>query len=130
MMRSTMRLCCPILLAILTLSGCWLNSVEDQARKLGQRKFTPAAWGSASQVERAEMTASFLDQYDTKNFTRKDIEALLGTQTGYYDYDSNIVYVVGPDTVKNMYGKGYLLIFEANKNNGKIDKVFFDPEVQ
>lgn len=119
-----------MLLSSVILGGCWLNSVEDQARKLGNREFTPQAWAAASQIQRAEMTSSFLKQYDTTNFTREDIEALLGTQTGYYDYDSNIVYVVGPNTVKNMYGKGYLLVFEADKSDGKIDKVFFDPEVE
>jgi len=76
------------------------------------------------------MTASFLEQYDTSNFTRKDVEALLGKQTGYYDYDSNLAYVVGPNTVKNMYGKGYLLVFEADKDDGTIDSVFFVPDVE
>lgn len=125
-----MRLSHLSLLTSLALVGCWWNSIEDQARKLGNREFTPQAWSTASKTQRAEMTASFLKQYDTRNFTRKDVEALLGTQTGYYDYDSNIVYVVGPDTVKNMYGKGYLLVFEADKEDGKIEKVFFDPEVK
>jgi len=76
------------------------------------------------------MTASFLKQHDTRNFTRKEVEALLGTQTAYYNYDTNLAYVVGPDTVRSMYGKGYLLVFEADKDDGRIDNVFFFPEVE
>lgn len=119
-----------IFFLMLGLTGCWLNSVEDQARKLGGREFTPAAWANASQIQRAEMTASFLKQHDTKNFTRQEVEALLGTQTAYYNYDTNLAYVVGPDTVRSMYGKGYLLVFEADKDTGRIDSVFFVPDVE
>lgn len=119
-----------VFLVMFGLSGCWLNSVEDQARKLGTREFTPEAWAAASKLQRAEMTASFLKQHDTRNFTRKEVEALLGTQTAYYNYDTNLAYVVGPDTVRSMYGKGYLLVFEADKDNGRIDSVFFVPEVE
>lgn len=119
-----------IFLFTLGLTGCWLNSVEDQARKLGGREFTPEAWATASRLQRAEMTASFLKQHDTRNFTRKEVEALLGTQTAYYNYDTNLAYVVGPDTVRSMYGKGYLLVFEADKDDGRIDNVFFFPEVE
>lgn len=115
---------------MLGLPGCWLNSVEDQARKLGGREFTTEAWATASQLHRAEMTASFLKQYDTRNFTRKEVEALLGTQTAYYNYDTNLAYVVGPDTVRSMYGKGYLLVFEADKDTGRIDSAFFVPDVE
>ena len=75
------------------------------------------------------MTASFLKKYDTRGFARRDVEELLGKQTGYFHYDTNLAYVVGPDTVRSIYGKGYLLVFEGDKSNGKIDSVFFVPEV-
>lgn len=130
MTRPFLRLFCGIFLMVLGYAGYWLNSVEYQARKLGQREFTPAAWASATQMQRAEMTASFLKQYDTRGFMRKDIEALLGKQTAYYDYDSNLAYVVGPDTVRSMYGNGYLLVFEGDKDTGKIDSVFFVPDIE
>lgn len=130
MRRPTFRVWGTTLLFALAYAGCWLNSVENQARKLGQREFTPAAWSSATQMQRAEMTASFLEQYDTRGFTRKDIEALLGEQTAYYNYDSNLAYVVGPDTVQSMYGKGYLLVFEGDKDDGRIESVFFVPAVE
>jgi len=130
MMRPTFRVWGTMLLVALCYAGCWLNSVENQARKLGERKFTPTAWASATQMQRAEMTASFLKQYDTKGLTRKDIEALLGKQTAYYNYDSNLAYVVGPDTVRSMYGKGYILVFEGDKDDGRIESVFFVPGVE
>jgi len=118
------------MICIFVLAGCWFNSVDDQARKLGSRTFTPEAWANASQLERAAMTASFLDQHDTSAFTRKQMEALLGAPTGYYDYNSNAAYVVGPDSVRSIYGKGYLLVFEADKDDGRIDNVFFLSEVE
>jgi len=108
----------------------WWYSVERQARKLGSREFTVQAWAKAGQTQRAEMTASFLEQYDVSGFHRKDIEALLGPQTSYYDYDTNLAYVVGPDTVRSMYASGYLLVFAADKYDGEIDSVFFFPDVE
>ena len=130
MMKPALRVWSIILLVALGFTACWMNSVENQAKKLGQREFTSAAWASATKIQRAEMTASFLKQYDTKGYTRQDIEALLGKQTAYYDYDSNLAYVVGPDTVRSMYGNGYLLVFEGDKDNGKIESVFFVPDVE
>jgi len=29
-----------------------------------------------------------------------------------------------------MYGKGYLLVFEADKDTGRIDSVFFVPDLE
>lgn len=117
------------LATLLTLAFNWWYSVERQARKLGTREFSVQAWANVSQSQRAEMTASFFEQYDVSGFKRKDIEALLGAQTSYYDYDTNLAYVVGPDTVRSMYGPGYLLVFEADKYDGEIDSVFFVPDV-
>lgn len=117
-----------ILLAA-SISGCW-NSVEDQAQKLGTREFTPATWAKATDLQRGEMTASLLKKHDVTSLHRTQIEALLGEPTGYFDYDTNPAYFVGPKTVESMYGKGYLLVFLANKNNGEIDSVMFFPEVE
>lgn len=51
-------------------------------------------------------------------------------KTGYHDYDTNLAQVVGPDTVRSTYGKGYLLVFEADKDTGRIDSVFFVPDLE
>lgn len=125
----------PLLLAamigLLTLAHNWWYPVERQARKFGNREFSVQAWAQASQMQRAEMTASFLKQYEVSDFnSRKKIEALLGPQTAYYDYDTNVAYVVGPNTVKTMYGPGYLWVFEADKYDGQIERVFFVPDVE
>ena len=111
------------------LSGCW-NSIEDQSKKLGAREFTPETWAKATDLQRGEMTASLLKKYDLNSLHRKEIEALLGEPTGYFDYDTNPAYFVGPATVESMYGKGYLLVFLTNKNNGDVDRVIFFPEVE
>jgi len=117
--------------ALLILAHNWWHSVERQARKFGTQEFSVQAWAQASQMQRAEMTATFLEQYDVSDFNnRKKVETLLGPQTAYYDYDTNVAYVVGPNTVKTMYGPGYLWVFEADKDNGKIDRVYFVPDVE
>ncbi|WP_137173984.1 hypothetical protein [Massilia sp. HP4] len=119
------------IVGLLILAHDWWYSVERQARKLGSRQFSVQAWAQASQIQRGEMTASFLEQYDLSDFdSRKKVEALLGSQTAYFDYDSNVAYFVGPDTVQSMYGPGYLLVFEADKDDGKIERVFFFPRVK
>lgn len=118
-----------VALSAVFLSGCW-NSIEDQAKKLGAREFTPETWAKATDLQRGEMTASLLKKYDLTSLHRKEIEALLGEPTGYFDYDTNPAYFVGPTTVESMYGKGYLLVFLTNKNNGDVDRVIFFPEVE
>lgn len=112
-----------------SLSGCW-NSIEDQARKLGAREFTVETWAAAPELQRGEMVASLLKQHKVTRLRRSDIERLLGASTGYFDYDTNLAYFVGPTTVESMYGKGYLLVFETDKNDGQVDRVFFLPEVK
>jgi len=60
------------------------------------------------------------------------IAALLAgcRDTGYYDYDTNPAYVVGPTTVESVYTKGYLPVFETDKENGKVERIFFVPAVE
>lgn len=119
------------MIGLLTLAHGWWYSVERQARKFGDREFSVQAWAQASQAQRAEMTASFLEQYDASDFdSREKVEALLGPQTAYYDYDTNVAYVVGPNTVETMYGPGYLWVFEADKYDGQIKRVYFVPDVE
>lgn len=66
------------MIGLLTLADGWWYSVERQARKLGDRDFSVQAWAQASQAQRAEMTASFLEQYDASDFdSREKVEALL-----------------------------------------------------
>ncbi|MEW7847526.1 hypothetical protein AB2N08_02395 [Massilia aurea] len=116
-------------LAAALFAGCG-QSVGDQARKLGNRAFTPQAWAAATDVQRGAMTASLLKTQAMTHLHRKDVESLLGRPTGYYNYDTNPAYVVGPATVESIYAHGYLLVLETSKNDGKVKRVFFVPEVQ
>ena len=118
-----------ILLLSILLAGCW-NSVENQASKLGARESTAETWATAADLQRGEMTASLLRKHDVTSFHRKEVVALLGAPTGYYDYDTNPAYFVGPTTVESEYGKGYMLVFETDKYNGEVDRVFFLPAVE
>lgn len=124
-----MRVLFILILLAASLASCW-NTVEDQARKLGTREFTPETWAKATDLQRGEMTASLLKKHDVTSYHRKEIVALLGEPTGYYDYDTNPAYFVGPTTVESMYGKGYLLVFLTDKSNGDVDSVMFFPEVE
>jgi len=116
--------------AVLFLSACSPDVALDQAIKLGEREFTRESWATASRIERGRMTASFLRQYDATTLDRRQIEKILGPSTGYYYYDNNPAYFVGPDTVTSIHGKGYLWVFEADKNDGRIERVHFVPEVE
>lgn len=125
-----MRTALDALSVSVVLTACSQDTVLDQANKLGHRKFSPESWAAASQIERGQMTASFLRQYDPTSLNRRQIEKILGPSTGYYYYDNNPAYFVGPDTVSSIHGKGYLLAFDANKNDGQIERVRFVPEVR
>ena len=124
-----MRFCLYIVLIAALLAGC-RDSVEDQANKLGDREFTTDVWAKASDLQRGQMTASLLKKHDLKQSNGSDIVALLGRPTGYYDYDTNPAYVVGPATVESVYTKGYLLVFETDKEHGKVERIFFVPDVE
>lgn len=74
------------------------------------------------------MVSSFLSQHDLKSLTSNSVKELLGIPTGYYDYEENPAYFVGPSSVESEYGKGYLLVFIAEKTSGKIIAVKIIPE--
>ncbi len=115
-------------LAMTGLFGCSPPPVSEQAKLLGAREFSKEAWATASQEKRGEMVYSFLSQHDLKSLTSGDVRTLLGTPTGYYDYNENPAYLVGSSSVESDYGKGYLLAFVADKSSGKIVGVKIIPE--
>jgi hypothetical protein len=109
------------------LLGC-TPSVAEQAKLLGTRTFSKEAWAAASQEQRGEMVSSLLSQHAHKSLTSSSVRELLGAPTGYYDYDENPAYFVGPSSVESKYGKGYLLAFVVDKASGKIAAVKIVPE--
>jgi len=125
-----MRAFISVIITAILLAACRENSALGQATRLGEREFTPQSWAIASQIERGQMTASFLRKMNPATLNRRDIEKMLGHPTGYYYYDNNPAYFVGPNTVSSIHGTGYLWVFEANKNDGSIERVFFVPEVK
>ncbi|MDR2924404.1 MAG: hypothetical protein LBU76_00325 [Azoarcus sp.] len=116
------------LIAMISLFGCSPPPVTEQAKLLGTREFSKEAWLTASQEKRGEMVSSFLSQHDLKSLTSNSVKELLGIPTGYYDYEENPAYFVGPSSVESEYGKGYLLVFIAEKTSGKIIAVKIIPE--
>jgi hypothetical protein len=120
------RFCLPLILA--GLLACSPPSVTEQAKSLGNDAFSQAAWKASSQAERGKMVASFLSQHDPQTLTANDVKELLGPPTGYYDHDENPAYMVGPDSIESVYGKGYLLAFIADKSSGRITSLKIIPE--
>jgi hypothetical protein len=114
---------------LFALSGCSL-SITEQAKRLGTKPFTEQAWAAANKQERGEMVWSFLSQYDVKTFTFVSIRKILGNPTAYAGSDGDSAYAVGPDTVSNDWGKGYLLVFVGDRATGQIVDVEISPEVE
>lgn len=122
-----MRLFLIASLLSLAVAGCSGHSVEKQAKQLGNREFTAQAWQGATQEERGEMLASLLDKHRLVGHPAKEAVALLGKPTGYYEYDENPAYFVGPGTVKSGFGDGYLLVFLTDKASGRITDIRLIP---
>lgn len=125
-MRGLLSYACLTLL----LFGCERAPLAEQARLLGNREFTQQAWASASQVDRGAMLASFLTKYPANQLTAEQVRQLLGTPTGYADYDEDPAYVLGPPTVTSKYGNGYLLIFVTDKSTGRVLEARLVPEIE
>lgn len=115
-------------ITMISLFGCSSSSVTEQAKLLGTKTFTQEAWAMGSQKQRGEMVYSFLSQYEIKSLSSDSVKELLGNPTGYYDYDENPAYFIGPNTVESEYGKGYLLAFISDKTSGKINALKIIPE--
>jgi len=111
------------------LFGCSRDSIDEQAKRLGLKEFTVQAWAAAPQEKRGEMVASFLTKHKPTALTGKEVIRLLGTPTGYYEYDENPAYLVGPTTVRSDYGNGCLLVFITDKVSGQVVEVRFVPPV-
>lgn len=119
-----------LLLAISLLPGCSPSSITEQAKLLGTSPFSKEAWAVAGQAERGKMVFSFLSLHEPKSLTSLRVKALLGEPTGYFDYDENLAYFVGPDSVESTYGKGHLLVFVTAKTSGRIVALKLVPETQ
>lgn len=115
---------------LLLMFGCGRAPVAEQARVLGNREFTQQAWASGSPVERGAMVSSFLGKYPADQLTAEQVRQLLGTPTGYADYDEDPAYVIGPPTVKSKYGDGYLLIFVTDRTTGRVLETRLVPEIK
>lgn len=124
-----MRFLISCFLLILCMTGCSADSIDDQARLLGAREFTVDGWAAGTQEQRGEMLASFLAKHKATALTAKEVVGLLGSPTGYYEYDEYPTYFVGPASVESEYGKGYLLAFVTDKSSGKVLKVVLVPKV-
>lgn len=109
------------------LLGCSSNALED-LKTLGSDDFSEDVWRDASQEERGRMVFSLLYKHDVTKMKVKEIQALLGESTAYYEYDEFPAYLVGAKEVESEYGDGYLLAFPFDRNTGMISKYVIYPE--
>lgn len=117
-------------LLLLLAGGCTRAPVSEQVRALGNREFTPEKWAVATAVEREQMLASFFAKYPADRLTTRQVREALGEPTGYYDYDENLAYVIGPANVESKYGKERMLVFITDKRTGKIDEIDLVPPLR
>lgn len=125
------------LAALLLVGGCGggaggasSGTTNPHPELLGTRSFTIERWTAADQLGRGEMVASFLALYPPEELTRTELVRLLGRPTGSYPVGENVAYVVGPASVKSPYAQGYLLIFATDSATGRVQRVFFVPEIE
>lgn len=118
------------IIALLLAAGCTRPSIEQQVGSLGNREFVPESWAVATPVQREQMLASFFAKHPAQELTAAEVKRLLGAPTGYYDYDENLAYFVGPATVASSYGKERMLVFITDKRTGKIAEVEFVPPLR
>lgn len=125
-----MRYFAPLLLLLSLASACTRTPVEEQVLALGSREFTPEKWAIATTVEREQMLGSFFKQHPADSLTVPEVKKLLGNPTGYYDYDENLAYFIGPPTVESKYGKERMLVFITDKRNGGIEEIELVPPLR
>lgn len=119
-----------VLGSLLAMLGACKEEGADPAAwsRLGTESFSPEAWAGADQEGRGAMVADLLASNTLIGATPEAVEALLGTPTGYYDYETNMAYVVGPKgEVESSYADGYLLVFETD--GGEVSKILAVPEL-
>ncbi|MEH6434042.1 hypothetical protein [Massilia sp. DD77] len=125
-----MRSSIVLVLLLLLAAACTREPVENQARALGDREFAPERWAVASTAEREHMVASFLAKHPPDRLTTQQVKQLLGEPTGYYDYDENLAYLIGPATVESQYGKERMLVFITDKRTGNVEEVELVPPLK
>ncbi|GAB3388789.1 hypothetical protein GCM10027317_41300 [Massilia agri] len=128
--HSPMRYLATLLLLLSLASACTRTSVEEQVPVLGSREFTPEKWAATTTVERGQMLGSFFEQHPPGSLTAPEVKKLLGKPTGYYEYDENLAYFIGPPTVDSKYGKERMLVFITDKRNGGIDEIELVPPLR
>ncbi len=107
------------LLTLVMLVATACSAPEDSVKHLGQIPFDQKAWSQADQETRGKMAYDLLKKVQKEKLKPTQIRALLGEQTGYYNYDEIPAYLVGPKTVSSEYGDGYLIAFPYNSKTGE-----------
>ena len=102
----------------------------ENLKVFGETPFEASEWQAANPETRGAMLYDLLSNYSFIGKKRKDVNDLLGNQTGYYEYDENPAYLVGKSTASNSNKKSenYLFVFITDHSTGMIQDYLLIPQ--
>ena len=106
------------------------SDVTVKTSKLGTSEFSVSSWSKGTQEQRATMVHSFLANHKVEGMEVKEVYALLGKSTAYYEYDEFPAYIIGPKSIESVYGKGYIFAFPIDRSTGKVRKYIIEPDIK
>ena len=115
-----MRTLTSLVLMFSLLSGCDSNSLNS-LKKYGENQFSTKSWLSSNSEERSKMVYSFLTKNDITQLNTSELYKLLGSSTGYYEYDEFPAYIIKSEN------KEYTLAFPVNRKTMKIRTYVITP---
>ncbi len=119
-----------IILFITACTNARSNFNIENLKVLGETPFDASEWNAANPEARGAMLYDLLSNYSFIGKKRKDVNDLLGKQTGYYEYDEYPAYLVGKSTASNSNNNSadYLFVFITDHNTGLIQDYLLIPQ--
>lgn len=107
-----------------------LNDRVDQLRFFGTEKFDHDLWSKSNEYTRGTMIYDFVSKNAlVTDASRKFIVESLGNSTGYYEYDLNPAYYIGPKP-KGSEARAYMIAFIIDHKSGKVRDIYIHPELE
>ncbi len=112
-------------------AACSSDINMEKLSRWGSEDFSTEKWQAANTEQRSKMVFQLLKQNNFVGKSPTEVRAVLGEPTGYYDYDTNLAYLVGKEgDVDTIYANTYLLVFMTDKENiGNIVKIITVPDL-
>jgi len=119
------------LFCLFFVSACSSEINLEKLSNWGTDDFSTEKWQSANTEQRAKMVYQLLKRNKFVGKNPAEVRTILGEPTGYYDYDSNLAYLVGKEGAANtVYANTYMLVFVTDKEKtGNVVKVITVPDL-